>query len=670
MINGKIKLFLITIIFLCVIRLFLMMFLDDNTYYEQKQSVTGIITNIKKESGKTTFDLKDKVKYRVTTTNSFDYKLGDRVMIYGKVYTPFNNTVFNLFNYRKYLLSKNIKFVIDPSSIKLIKSNNNVIYKIKNIIIKRIEKFNSSAYLKALILGDQSEIKEEIKDVYEKTGTSHLFAISGSNVMAIVLVLNFILKKIRFKNVLIFLFLLFFLFLTNYTESLMRALLFLFFRHVNKKLKLNYSTSFVLLMTGVFLLLYNPYLIYNVGFLFSIIISFFIVLIAPKLKGKNYLVKLIYISLISFLASIPIIACTFFKINLLSPLFNLVLVPMVSLVIFPVGIITFFIPVLDNLFFSLISLLELISTLFSKISFSYVTIAKPSYILVLIYYVLLYVTIVFKRKSFLLIFAINFLLNINLRFFINKPEVLFMDVGQGDCAIIILPTGKAVVIDTGGTYYSTSSIAKNKIIPYLNSRGISKIESLILTHGDNDHMGNAIYLVNNFNVKQVVFNNGEYNDLELKLIEVLKEKNISYYQNIEELNIGNNMFYFLNDELHDDENDSSNVIYTELSGYNFMFMGDASSTTEKEIIDKYNLPDIDILKVGHHGSRTSSSIEFINEINPEYSIISVGKNNRYGHPNKEVLDALEESKIYRTDQNGSIMFKINNNKLKIETCSP
>ena len=148
------------------------------------------------------------------------------------------------------------------------------------------------------------------------------------------------------------------------------------------------------------------------------------------------------------------------------------------------------------------------------------------------------------------------------------------------------------------------------------------------------------------------------------------EKKIPYYSCIKELNIDNNKLYFLQTKEYDNENDNSNVIYTELSGYNFMFMGDASSTTEKEIIDKYNLPDIDILKVGHHGSRTSSSIEFINEINPEYSIISVGKNNRYGHPNKEVLDALEESKIYRTDQNGSIMFKINNNKLKIETCSP
>ena len=101
-----------------------------------------------------------------------------------------------------------------------------------------------------------------------------------------------------------------------------------------------------------------------------------------------------------------------------------------------------------------------------------------------------------------------------------------------------------------------------------------------------------------------------------------------------------------------------------------MFMGDAGVTTEKEILDKYNLPNIDVLKVGHHGSKTSSSKEFINEINPKYSIISVGKNNRYGHPNKEVLDNLNDSKVYRTDQDGSIMFKIKNNKLKIETCTP
>ena len=121
---------------------------------------------------------------------------------------------------------------------------------------------------------------------------------------------------------------------------------------------------------------------------------------------------------------------------------------------------------------------------------------------------------------------------------------------------------------------------------------------------------------------------------------------------------------------YDDENDNSNVIYTDINGYKIMFMGDAGIDKEKDILEKYNISDIDVLKVGHHGSRTSSGKSFIDDINPKYSIISVGKNNRYGHPNKEVLNNLENSKIYRTDQDGSIMFKIKNNKLKIETCSP
>ncbi|MBQ6477131.1 MAG: hypothetical protein IJI43_01660 [Bacilli bacterium] len=189
-------------------------------------------------------------------------------------------------------------------------------------------------------------------------------------------------------------------------------------------------------------------------------------------------------------------------------------------------------------------------------------------------------------------------------------------------------------------------------------------------HGDFDHMGEAINLVENFKVEKVIFNCGEYNYLERELIKVLNKKNIKHYSCIKELEINKNKLYFLQTNNFNNENDNSNVIYTELNGYKFMFMGDASITTEKEILKEYNLPKIDVLKVGHHGSKTSSGEEFIDEINPKYSIISVGKNNRYGHPNKEVLNTLEDSKIYRTDENGSIMFKIKNNKIKIETCSP
>ena len=127
-------------------------------------------------------------------------------------------------------------------------------------------------------------------------------------------------------------------------------------------------------------------------------------------------------------------------------------------------------------------------------------------------------------------------------------------------------------------------------------------------------MGEAINLVNNFKVEKVIFNCGPYNNLEKELIKVLDKKKIKYYSCIKELNIDKNKLYFLQTEEYDNENDNSNVIYTELDGYKFMFMGDASSTTEREILEKYNLPDIDVLKVGHHGSKTSSSKNFINEI--------------------------------------------------------
>ena len=183
-------------------------------------------------------------------------------------------------------------------------------------------------------------------------------------------------------------------------------------------------------------------------------------------------------------------------------------------------------------------------------------------------------------------------------------------------------------------------------------------------------MGGSINLVNNFKVEKVIFNCGSHDELEKELIKVLEKKKIKYYSCIKELYIDKNKLQFLNTKEYDNENDNSSVIYFNYYNYKFLFMGDASTEREKDILEKYNLKDVDFLKVGHHGSNTSSSEEFINSINPKYSLISVGKNNRYGHPNKEVLDTLNDSKIYRTDQDGSIMFKIKKDKLQIETCSP
>ena len=180
-------------------------------------------------------------------------------------------------------------------------------------------------------------------------------------------------------------------------------------------------------------------------------------------------------------------------------------------------------------------------------------------------------------------------------------------------------------------------------------------------------MGEAINLVNNFKVEKVILNCGEINSLEKELMKVLDKRKITYDSCLEELIINKNRIYFLQTREYDNENDNSNVLYTELNGYKFLFMGDASTEVEKEFLEEYNLPEIDVLKVGHHGSNTSSSKEFIENINPKYSIISVGKNNKFGHPNKEVLENLKNSIIYRTDEQGTITFVINKKQLKIQT---
>lgn len=157
-------------------------------------------------------------------------------------------------------------------------------------------------------------------------------------------------------------------------------------------------------------------------------------------------------------------------------------------------------------------------------------------------------------------------------------------------------------------------------------------------HGDYDHMGNSLDLVDNYKVEKVIFNCGSFNNLEKSLIKALTKRKIKYYSCIDTLNIDSSKLYFLNTKIYSNENDNSSVVYLNL-------MGDAGNAKEQDILDKYNLDRINFLKIGHHGSSTSSSEQFINSIKPRYSIISVGKNNRYGHPNKRVLEILKRSKI-------------------------
>ena len=642
---------------------------NKKIYIEKNINIKGKIVNIKKSNDKTTIDIKKDSKYRITIYENVNYDLGDIISVKGVFKTPPNNTVFNLYNYRKYLLSKKIYLISSNPNIKLISKNNNMFYKIKNNMLKHINNYKSKSYLKTFIMGDTSDVESGVLENYRSLGISHLLAISGMHMSVFLFILNFIFKKSKFKNIIIFIFLLFLLFITNYPESLIRCNLFIILKYINSKLKINYSNIEILIFVFSLLIMYNPFLIYSISFIFSIVITFFILISNNLYKDKSYLLKLIIISLICFLSSIPIISYSFFKVSFISPIINIIFIPIISIIIFPLGLLSFILPFLDNLYYVITSGMESVINILSNIKCFTFVISKPSIVIIFTYYILLFISIKVNKK-YIILFIIILLFNINSKYFISNPRLLFLDVGQGDSTLIIYPKGRVVMIDTGGIYNSNYSIVLNKTIIYLNSIGINSIEKMIITHGDFDHCGESITLVNNFKIEKVIFNCGSLNDLEKELIKVLDKKKIKYYSCIKELNIDNNKLYFLQTKEYDDENDNSNVIYTELDGYKFMFMGDASITTEKEILNKYNLPDIDVLKVGHHGSKTSSGKEFIDKVNPNYSIISVGENNRYGHPNKEALNNLKDSKIYRTDEDGSIIFKIKNNKLNIEICEP
>lgn len=661
------KIIVLFIVLVAVIRIILMLSFDENLYYEGKKTVVGKVTYVKKQDDKTTIDVKEKQKYRITIYESMDFEYGDKVKVTGLFVTPSDNTVFNLFNYRKYLLSKNIKEICTSCEIKKEGKTKNVFYFLKNKIIEHINSYKSKNYLMAFVVGDTSLIKEEVKDAYSNIGISHLLAVSGTHVSLFLAIINFVFKKSKLKSCVLFSFLFFFLFLTGFVESLLRCVLFMVLSFVNKKFKLNLNNTHLIILTGSILFIINPYLVYSVGLMFSLVITFFIILISNKLKNKNYLNKTFKISLISFLTSVPILAYNFFKINVLSVLFNIIFVPLVSFFLFPLSLITVIFPIFDDLFYMVANAFEGITLFLNNFKLLSFVIAKPNIIIVFIYYLMLYLSIKVNKK-WIIFYLVILIININAKFLITNPTITFLDVGQGDSTVIILPRGKTILVDTGGNFFSSSTIVSNKTIPYLNSLGINKIDSLILTHGDYDHMGEALDLIKNIKIEKVIFNNGEYNKTELELITLLKKKKINYYKNVKELNLNNNELYFLNNNIYDDENDNSIVLYTEFNKTKLLLMADATKKTEEDILSDYNIGNIDVLKVGHHGSKTSTSNEFVNVARPKYSIISVGKNNRYGHPSEEVLKNLSSSNVYRTDLNGSITFEFKKNKFKVKAC--
>ncbi len=666
----------LAVLSLIVAIIFTIFYPQKSVYDKSETKFKGIVYKKKINNDKTAFYIKGKEKIVINYYQELleDINLGDEISVSGKIKVPSNNTVPNQFNYKRYLLNNNIFYTVTAKSVTKTANNTNVIYYLKGKINERIDKITyANEYLKIFILGDTSFLDEETSKSYQQNGVSHLFSISGMHISLFAAIILYVMKRISYNNYynysIVISFLIFYSLLVGSSPSVIRSLTMYILFAINKLFNLKIKNLDIMCFVLTIMLIINPYYLYNISFQYSYLISFSLVLFSYKLKSiKNKIMKSLYTSFISFLVSFPICIYNFYQVNVFSIILNIFLIPFVSIIIFPLSLVCFIIPKLSVILNIFTSILQFISLTIYKYKIGQIVFSKPSIIIVLIYYILIYLFIYNKKNIYLLIIIVSHKLYplINSSF-----TVTYLDVGQGDSIFIKYPHNQGnILIDTGGIVNSDYQVAINKTIPYLKSFGVTKLDYLILTHGDYDHMGDSNVLVNNFKVKNVVFNCGPINTLEKELNKLLKEKQIPSYYCINKISIKNNKLEFLNTKHYDNENDNSNVIYTNYNNYRFLFMGDAGLSKEKDILKKYNLESIDFLKVGHHGSNTSSSEEFITNIHPKYSLISVGKNNKYGHPKESVLEVLSNSKVYRTDLNGSIEIKISNNKYMIKTYSP
>ncbi len=663
-------------IFIFLITVFYILFYLNNKpeskYTKNENIITGYIYECDRKEDKIVLKVKGKENILVNYYDDFKCELGSYIKAYGEIKKPEKNTNFYLFNYQNYLLTKKINYIFKADKIEKINTKIPFIYQIKNYLNKHIENYKSKPYLEALVLGKDDNIKENVIESYQTNGISHLLAISGAQITLFSCGLLFILSKLFSKNtsyLFTIMFLLFYLFITNFQSSILRAVAFFIILTINKQFELKISTLKLLIITLCTLLIINPYLIYSLGFILSFTVSFFLILFKGLInKYQNYFSKTLVISLIAFLSSAPIIINSFFKINLLSPIINLYFVPLVTFIIYPLALLTFIFKPLDNIFLNIVTIMEKASLKLSNIDILNLSMSHINIIFFIIYYLII-IFILYnwqKGRNYVIVFFIILLIHHNINYLNPYSTLTMIDVGQGDSFLLKLKHNKAnILIDTGGiaSYDDRKpyDIAKNILIPYLNAEGVNKLDYLIITHGDFDHGGMAKNLIKNFKIKHIILNR-ENNNLEKEIIKKFKGKITNISEGI--IKIENITLNFLNGLNTYDENKASLIIYTNIENRNILLMGDATKESENYILNTYNLPKMDILKVGHHGSNTSTSKKLIKKISPKISLISAGKNNIYGHPHQETLKKLKNSDVYITKKDGAVKINLNNFTIK------
>ena len=642
------NLFLLILIIATIVIITIRILTPSKTYYTSKDNkVIGTIEKITLDNEKVTLLIKAKEKIQGTyyfksnqKNKVKDLKIGDKVKVLGTITKPRTPTTKNLFDYSFYLKKQGIYQLITINEIKIIKSSTKLFDRIKNILNKKA----THPYMQAFLLGNDEKIEEEVRLSYQENGISHLLAISGMQFYLIANTILRILKKIKVHKktsyLITFIIIFLYFFVLDLNASILRGVLFFFLFSINKVWRLNLPKNRLIVFSIIITMLINPYFITEAAFWYSFIIS--IGLLSFFQERTSYWKSLWYSSVLSFLLSIPISLYYFYQVNVLSIVYNLFYIPYVNIVVFPLTITAFLIPIIEPLYQLSITILEQSSLLLSKIEIGKFIFPKVNIFIYFMEFLFLLVYLKKEQKRVLMI-LITLFLGHYLSFYLKQDFIKMIDVGQGD-SLLIYSQGKTALIDTGGKLRfdgkTSTTITKYTTIPLLKSLGIKKLDFLFLTHGDMDHMGEVFYLINHFKAEKIYINLGPTSLLENNLLKerkVIESKQDSVFQ------VGTFTLYQLNKSWKD-ENSSSSVYYIEHPNLTFLSMGDATIDTEEYLSKNYDL-DIDVLKIGHHGSETSTGNVLLNATSPRLALISVGQDNNYGHPNQEVLRRLENKNI-------------------------
>ena len=389
--QSKYLIKIITLIIFIITLLYTNYYPFKSKYTKEDKEFIGIVTKYEVKEDKITIEIKAKEKllitYRYQNKEFNNLSYGDKIKVKGTLITPSKNTNQNTFNYQKYLYNKKIYYLVEATSINKIANNNNYLYTIKNTLYQKIDKLKSSNYIKTLLFCDNT-LSKEIKESYRTNGISHLFSVSGMHINFFISIIYLYLNKItynkRIKYLITNIFIITYLILFP-SSSLLRSAVMSILYSINYLLKLKIKKIDILLLTLGVSLLINPFIIYDLGYIYSYTITFFLVLSSSTLKKENKINKIIYISLLSFLVSIPITIYNSYEINIISILLNIILVPIISIIILPLTILTYLFPILDSILYLFTNTLETISLFISKINITKIIFPKPSLLIIVLY---------------------------------------------------------------------------------------------------------------------------------------------------------------------------------------------------------------------------------------------------------------------------------------------